>query len=62
MLPEAAINDQYLNPLLHSLVEGLTAEARVAANVCWVSEIVTGHSPVSIQALNIKITGLLKSM
>ena len=39
MLPEAAINDQYLNPLLHALVDGLQAEARVAANVCWVSEV-----------------------
>ena len=37
MIPEAAINAQYLNGLLHSLVEGLEAEARVAANVCWVS-------------------------
>ena len=36
MLPEAAINDQYLKPLLQSLVDGLQAEARVAANVCWV--------------------------
>lgn len=37
ILPEAVINEQYLNPLLHSLVEGLNAESRVAANVCWVS-------------------------
>ena len=37
IIPEAAINDQYLNPLLHALVEGLQAEPRVASNVCWVS-------------------------
>lgn len=35
ILPDAVINEQYLNPLLHSLVEGLSAEPRVAANVCW---------------------------
>ena len=40
ILPEAVISEQYLNPLLHSLVEGLNAEARVAANVCWVSSFV----------------------
>ena len=37
ILPEAVINEQYLNPLLHALVEGLAAEPRVATNVCWVS-------------------------
>lgn len=37
MLPDAVINDQYLTPLLHALVEGLTAEPRVASNICWVS-------------------------
>ena len=36
-LPEAVINEQYLNPLLHALVGGLDAEPRVASNVCWVS-------------------------
>ncbi|KAL4217331.1 Importin subunit beta-1 [Mactra antiquata] len=35
ILPEAAINEQYLNPLLHALVEGLDTEPRVASNVCW---------------------------
>jgi len=35
MIPDAVITEQYLNPLLHALVEGLTAEPRVAANVCW---------------------------
>lgn len=37
LIPDAIISEQYLNPLLHGLVEGLTAEPRVAANVCWVS-------------------------
>ena len=37
LIPDAVINEQYLNPLLHALVEGLTAEPRVASNVCWVS-------------------------
>ncbi|NXQ11591.1 IMB1 protein, partial [Peucedramus taeniatus] len=35
MLPEAAINDIYLAPLLQCLMEGLSAEPRVATNVCW---------------------------
>ncbi|OWR52529.1 importin subunit beta-1 isoform X1 [Danaus plexippus] len=35
IVPEAAINDTYLQPLLESLVTGLKAEPRVAANVCW---------------------------
>ena len=32
---EAAINEHYLKPLLEALVTGLSAEPRVAANVCW---------------------------
>uniref|UniRef100_A0A2K5PJD0 Importin N-terminal domain-containing protein n=1 Tax=Cebus imitator TaxID=2715852 RepID=A0A2K5PJD0_CEBIM len=35
LLPEAAINDVYLAPLLQCLIEGLSAEPRVASNVCW---------------------------
>lgn len=35
IIPEAAINQTYLKPLLESLVNGLKAEPRVAANVCW---------------------------
>ncbi|KAL7977189.1 hypothetical protein Chor_009138 [Crotalus horridus] len=35
LLPEAAINDIYLTPLLQCLIEGLSAEPRVASNVCW---------------------------
>jgi len=37
ILPDAVINENFLNPLLHAMVEGLTSEPRVAANVCWVS-------------------------
>lgn len=36
LLPEAAINEVYLAPLLQCLIEGLGAEPRVATNVCWV--------------------------
>lgn len=35
VIPEAAINDTFLKPLLESLLNGLKAEPRVAANVCW---------------------------
>lgn len=35
VIPEAAINEKYLKALLESLVNGLKAEPRVAANVCW---------------------------
>ncbi|XP_011496012.1 PREDICTED: importin subunit beta-1 isoform X2 [Ceratosolen solmsi marchali] len=35
IIPEAAINETYFKPLLESLVNGLKAEPRVAANVCW---------------------------
>lgn len=35
VIPEAAINEKYLKPLLQSLMDGLKAEPRVAANVCW---------------------------
>jgi len=37
ILPDAVINEHFLNPLLHAMVEGLNSEPRVAANVCWVS-------------------------
>ena len=43
ILPEAVINEHFLNPLLHAMVEGLNAEPRVAANVCWVSWKHSGH-------------------
>lgn len=35
IVPAAAINESYLKPLLESLMQGLKAEPRVAANVCW---------------------------
>lgn len=35
LLPEAAINELYLAPLLQCLIDGLGAEPRVASNVCW---------------------------
>lgn len=34
-LPEVALQQDYLIPLLTGLAEGLSAESRVAANVCW---------------------------
>ncbi|XP_065202089.1 importin subunit beta-1 isoform X2 [Planococcus citri] len=33
--PDSAINETYLSALLNALVAGLTAEPRVATNVCW---------------------------
>lgn len=35
LLPDSVIDEKTLNSLLHALVEGLTAEPRVASNVCW---------------------------
>lgn len=35
IIPSAAIKEEYLKPLLESLLQGLKAEPRVAANVCW---------------------------
>lgn len=35
IIPEAAISEAYLKPLLESLLTALKGEARVAANVCW---------------------------
>lgn len=35
ILPEVALDEQYLRPLLQGLLEGLMAEPHVAANVCW---------------------------
>lgn len=47
LLPEAAINELYLPPLLQCLIEGLGAEPRVASNVCWVSPQHTGKVAAS---------------
>lgn len=49
LLPEAAINELYLNPLLQCLIEGLGAEPRVASNVCWVK--VSSFTSVSVTSL-----------
>lgn len=35
VIPEAAINETYLKPLLEALINGLKAEPRVASNICW---------------------------
>lgn len=35
LVPAAAINETFLNPLLEAFVMGLKQEPRVAANVCW---------------------------
>jgi len=35
IVPDAAINETYLKPLLEAFVNGLKQEPRVAANVCW---------------------------
>lgn len=35
IIPDAAINEAHLEKLLESLLNGLAAEPRVAANVCW---------------------------
>ncbi|XP_030762652.1 importin subunit beta-like isoform X3 [Sitophilus oryzae] len=35
IIPDVAINETFLKPLLESLITGLKAEPRVAANVCW---------------------------
>ena len=43
ILPDAVIQEQYLNPLLGALVEGLGTEPRVASNVCWVSMLRSCH-------------------
>ena len=34
-IPDAAMSKEYLNPLLAAFLDGLKAEPRVAANVCW---------------------------
>lgn len=39
VLPDAAINEMYLEMLLECLIQGLSAEPRVATNVCWVSHV-----------------------
>lgn len=50
VIPEAAINEQYLEPLLKALLNGLKAEPRVATNVCWAF---TGLSEAAYEAANV---------
>lgn len=35
VIPQAVISEQFLEPLLQSLIQNLKAEPRVASNVCW---------------------------
>ncbi|CAK8673507.1 unnamed protein product [Clavelina lepadiformis] len=35
LIPEAALKESFLMPLLTAMVESLTSEPRVAANICW---------------------------
>ncbi|XP_062518433.1 importin subunit beta-1-like [Corticium candelabrum] len=35
LLPEAALKEEYLMPLLEAMCEGLDKEPRVASNICW---------------------------
>ncbi|XP_066141565.1 importin subunit beta-1 isoform X1 [Euwallacea fornicatus] len=54
IIPEAAINENFLKPLLESLITGLKAEPRVAANVCWAF---SGLAEASFEAAAIEIAG-----
>lgn len=47
MIPVAAINENYLKPMLESFMHGLKSEPRVAANVCWAF---TGLSEAAYEA------------
>lgn len=47
IIPEAAINETYLKPMLESFLHGLKSEPRVAANVCWAF---TGLSEAAYEA------------
>lgn len=38
LMPQTIINEQHLEKIVTTLIENLTAEPRVAANVCWVSK------------------------
>lgn len=51
VIPMAAINEQYLEPLLKALLNGLKAEPRVATNVCWAF---TGLSEAAYDAANLE--------
>lgn len=36
LLPEVAVNNDFLDSLIKALKNGLAGEPRVASNVCWV--------------------------
>ncbi|XP_058124948.1 importin subunit beta isoform X1 [Anopheles ziemanni] len=50
VIPEVAIKEQYLEPLLKALLNGLKAEPRVATNVCWAF---SGLSDAAYEAVNV---------
>lgn len=50
IIPEAAINETYLKPLLEGFMIGLKAEPRVAANVCWAF---SGLAEAAYEAANV---------
>ncbi|CAG9767611.1 unnamed protein product [Ceutorhynchus assimilis] len=54
IIPEAAINEAFLKPLLESLITGLKAEPRVGANVCWAF---SGLAEAAYEAANRDIGG-----
>lgn len=55
IVPAAAINESYLKPLLESLMQGLKAEPRVAANVCWAF---TGLAEAACDAAETGVDGM----
>lgn len=55
LLPDSVIDEKTLNPLLHALVEGLTAEPRVASNVCWVNKYLIEILFIKINAVVLQI-------
>lgn len=36
LMPQTILHEQFLNTIATTLINNLTAEPRVAANVCWV--------------------------
>lgn len=51
LLPESVLNPQILDPLINSLLDGLTNEPRVASNVCWVSHELKQHYRYALPGL-----------
>lgn len=52
VIPQVAIDAQFLEPLLQALLQQLKAEARVASNVCWAF---TGLSQAAYEAALLEI-------